>query len=110
MKAASYPLDSVQRPPTVFGVPQGALFAVGGGSIVLTAVLASVPALPSAAPLAALLVGLPGGLIAAWRARARDHHVETVLLTSARFWRGQRSHRVLAAGGPAGAPAKRRRR
>lgn len=65
MKAVSYPLDSVQRPPTVFGVPQGALFAVGGGSIFLTAVLSVVPALPSAAPLAALLVGLPGGLVVA---------------------------------------------
>jgi len=75
MKAASYPFDSVQRPPTVFGLPVGLLMLSAAVSMLLAAVtMAAGP--PPIVPIGVLLIALPATLALSWRARVRDPHVE----------------------------------
>lgn len=105
MKAVSYPANAVQRPATFFGIPPTLLMVVVAGVFVVFLFVHII--IGGAYGALWLMVSLPVGLALAWRAYSRDHHVETAVRTSRRFWHGRRRGvRVFLAGA---APPPRRR-
>ena len=110
MKAGSPVLDSVQRPPTVFGLPP----ALAGATAVVAAAVLTAFSLVLGLPTVGLFcfaAVLVAGLAGSWLLRARDPHVEEVLHNGFSFWRRGRGRRflrgrqkgggrILSAGGP----------
>ncbi len=97
MKARAVVFTHVQRPFTIFGLPPKMVGVAASGAmavwmICIAAGLAAVAQLVAAAVMALALAGCY------WLAKT-DHHVESVLLLSTRFWRTS-SRRWLLAGSP----------
>ena len=108
MKVPSLVLDSVQRPPTVYGLPLGMALTAVGAALLPAVVMWNF--LDMFIPgIVVFAVMLAGGFVHVWWARARDPHVEQVKKAWTfwqrglgwRVWRGwRREYRYLATAKP----------
>ena len=102
MKAKAYHFVNLQKPYTIFGLPMRLSGAWAGLSFFLYLFLDSMMDAdfmmkPYMLPL--FLLALMGGLAAIMIANKKDHHFETLLFLSAKFWK-KRQERILLCGVP----------
>lgn len=104
MKARSVVLTHTQSPDTIFGLPPFMVIAAIVAAVLVLVVLFFVGIFVASAAIAFALVGfavtLASGLVLAWRVGRTDPHVESVFLTSSRFWRGSPRRWLLAGAAP----------
>lgn len=98
MKARSVVFTHLQWPFTVFGLPPKMMvISMTAGTLVfvLTIVLGVI-----ALSMFGFFLTTAGGLVLSYRLARHDHHVESVFLASARFWRASSRRWLLAGASP----------
>ncbi len=98
MKARAVIFTHVQRPTTIFGMPPLMVGLVAGAAFLVWE-FSLLTGLGLLAPLFMAIVA-GSGLYLCFRLSRNDHHVETVLLGTMRFWGTARYKALLAGAAP----------
>lgn len=108
MKARAVVFTHTQYPDTIFGLPRLMVVLVVGVSVLVLVVMFAVGIFVAQIAIALALIGfvvtLAAGLVLAWRVGRTDRHVESLYLTSAKFWRGTSRRWLLAGAAPVSSP------